>query len=204
MVLVKICGITNGKDAVAAAEAGADALGFVFAKSPRRVTPAIARKIAALLPDHVEKIGVFVNEKPSVVRRVARLCRLSAVQLHGDESPADVRALKDLHVLKAFRVDGGFDPAVLGRYGAARAFLFDAKVPGAYGGTGKTFDWKILKRAAVRKPVVLSGGLNAKNVARAVKSVRPFAVDVSSGVEKSPGKKDPRLVKEFIRNAKKV
>jgi len=203
-VLVKICGITSVKDAVAAAEAGADAVGFVFAKSPRRIAPADARRIAASLPRDVEKIGVFVNEKLSVIRKVARQCRLSAVQLHGDESPRDVRALKGLHVLKAFRIDENFDPDVLKRYRSAKAFLFDTKVPGAYGGTGKTFDWKILIRAAVEKPVILSGGLNAKNVARAVKMVRPFAVDVSSGVERGPGKKNIRLVREFIRNAKKV
>lgn len=204
MVLVKVCGITNVRDALGAAQAGTDAVGFIFAKSLRRITPAAAKRIAAKLPDHVEKIGVFVNEKPSVIRRIAKQCGLSAVQLHGDESPSDVRMLKDLYVLKAFRVDKSFDPAVLKRYAAARAFLFDTKEPGAYGGTGKTFDWKILERAAVRKPVVLSGGLNTKNVARAVRSVRPFAVDVSSGVERAPGKKNIRLVREFIRNAKKV
>lgn len=203
-MLVKICGITNIKDAAGAAGAGADAVGFVFAKSPRRVSPAVAKRIAASLPREIEKIGVFVNEKPSIVRAIAKRCGLSAVQLHGDESPADVRALKDLHVLKAFRVDGDFDPSVLRRYGAAKAFLFDTKTRGAYGGTGKTFDWKILIRAAVRKPVILSGGLSVKNVARAVKAVRPFAVDVSSGVERAPGKKNLRLVREFIRNAKKV
>lgn len=201
-MLVKVCGITNVRDAAGAAEAGADAIGFVFAQSPRRVTPAAAKKIAASVSPDVEKIGVFVNEKPSVIRRIARQCGLAAVQLHGDETPADVRALKDLHVLKAFRVDGSFDARVLKKYGAAKAFLFDTKARGAYGGTGKTFDWKILKRAAVKKPVVLSGGLNPKNVARAARTVRPFAVDVSSGVEKAPGKKDLRLVKEFIRNAK--
>lgn len=203
-MLVKICGITNVKDAIAAAEAGADAVGFVFAKSSRRVSPEKAERIAASLSRDVEKIGVFVNEKPSTVRKIARQCGLSAVQLHGDESPADVKALKDLHVLKAFRVDKNFDPAVLKLYGAAKAFLFDTKAPGVYGGTGKAFDWKILKRTAVKKPVILSGGLNAANVARAVKTVHPFAVDVSSGVERAPGKKNLRLVREFIRNAKKV
>lgn len=203
-MLVKVCGITNVRDAAGAAEAGADAIGFVFAKSPRRVTPAAAKKIAASVPADVEKIGVFVNEKPSIVRRIAKQCGLAAVQLHGDESPADVKALKGLHVLKAFRVGADFDARVLRKYGAAKAFLFDAKAPGAYGGTGKTFDWKILKRAAVKKPVVLSGGLNPKNVARAVKTARPFAVDVSTGVEKTPGKKDLRLVREFIQNAKKA
>lgn len=203
-MLVKVCGITNVADARAAVKAGADALGFIFAESPRRVTPAAVKRISKAVPADVEKIGVFVNEKPAVVRRVAKACGLAAVQLHGDESPADVRALKKLHVLKAFRVDGRFDASVLKHYGAAKAFLFDTKAEGVYGGTGKTFDWKVLKRAGAKRPVVLSGGLNPKNVARAVRTVRPFAVDVSSGVERSPGKKDHRLVKEFVRNAKKA
>ncbi|MGH7198942.1 MAG: phosphoribosylanthranilate isomerase [Candidatus Omnitrophota bacterium] len=201
MVRVKVCGITNLRDAVTAVEAGADALGFVFAPSPRRVTPARARKIIRAVGPWVASVGVFVNEKVEKVRRVALFCGLSAVQLHGDESAPYAKKLSPLKVIKAFRVSKPGDLRGIEAYDAD-AYLFDTKVEGLYGGTGKRFDWRILKRRKLTKPVILSGGLNPKNVRQAVRERRPYGVDVSSGVERSPGKKDARLVREFIRRAK--
>lgn len=204
MVRVKICGITNLKDAQVAAASGADALGFVFAKSPRRVTTAQARKIVSAVGPWVATVGVFVNERPARIRRIASECGLSAVQLHGGETRADVRALKGLRVIKAFRVGPGFNTAALKDH-PADAFLFDAKVPGQYGGTGRKFDWMILKKIrGLRKPVIVSGGLTPGNVAAAVRYLKPYGVESSSGVERRPGKKDAKLVQDFIHNAKKI
>ena len=201
MVRVKICGITNVGDALAAVRAGADALGFVFAPSPRRVSPTRARKIIRAIGPWVASVGVFVNEKPQRVRKIAAFCGLTAVQLHGDESADYARKLAPLKVIKAFRVSKRADLRRVGHYDAD-AFLFDAKVEGSYGGTGKTFDWGILKRRALRKPVILSGGLHPGNVRQAVRTLRPYGVDVSSGVEKAPGKKDAVKVRTLIRRAK--
>jgi phosphoribosylanthranilate isomerase len=124
------------------------------------------------------------------------------VQLHGDESPADVRRIRGVRVIKAFRVGDDFDFGEASRYPGA--LLFDARVEGAYGGTGRTFDWRLLKKAPAGRPLILSGGLNPRNVREAVRLVKPYGVDASSSLERSPGKKDPKLVKEFIRNAKKI
>jgi len=184
-----------------AVEAGADALGFVFAQSPRRVTPAQARKIVLAVGPWITTVGVFVNEKLEKVRQIASFCGLSAVQLHGDESAAYAKKLAPLKVIKVFRVSGPQDLRDVGRYGTT-AYLFDTKVKGLHGGTGKSFDWKILKKLRTGKPVILSGGLGPKNVDRALRVFHPYGVDVSSGVEKAPGKKDAKLVREFIRRAK--
>jgi phosphoribosylanthranilate isomerase len=201
VVRVKVCGITNRRDAKAAVEAGADALGFVFAPSPRRVTPGRAREIIREVGPWVAAVGVFVNERPERIRRVALFCGLSAVQLHGDESAACARKLRPLKVIKAFRVAAPRDLRTLRGY-PADAYLFDTKVKGVYGGSGKSFDWKILKALRTKAPVILSGGLGPRNVARAVRLVRPYGVDASSSLEKAPGKKDATLVREFIRRAK--
>lgn len=203
MVKVKICGITNLKDAKQAVASGADALGFVFAKSPRKISVSKAAAIRRELGPFVATVGVFVNESPARIKKIAAACGLSAVQLHGNESPAVTKSLKPLTVIKAFRVAGSADLNGLSKHKAS-AFLFDTKVKGAFGGTGKSFDWKILKKKSFAAPVILSGGLNPVNVGQAVRMVRPFAVDASSGVEKFPGKKDPAKVKAFIQNAKKV
>lgn len=204
MVRVKICGITNVQDALDAVSFGADALGFVFAKSPRQVSPAKVRGIVAAVGPWVATVGVFVNEKPARIRRIALECGLSAVQLHGDESPADVRALKGLRVIKAFRVGEDLDTSSVKRF-PADAYLFDAKVTGQYGGTGKIFDWDVLKKLkGLRKPVIVSGGLSPRNVKSAVRFLKPYGVEASSCVESRPGKKNMKLVKDFIRNAKSV
>jgi phosphoribosylanthranilate isomerase len=202
VVKVKICGITNLADAQAAIKFGADALGFVFAESPRAVTPESAKKIISALGPFVTTVGVFVNEKPQKVTAVAKLCGLSAVQLHGDETPSYTKKLRCCKVIKAFRVGAGFDLKKALIF-PADAYLFDSKVSGQHGGSGKSFDWQLLKGVCSRKPVILSGGIHSGNVRKAVQVTAPYAVDASSGVESRPGKKDHKLLKEFIYNAKR-
>lgn len=203
MVKVKICGITNVEDALHAAGCGADALGFVFYdRSPRCLSPGGARQIIAELPPFVTAVGLFVNETPERIRQVADFCGLDIVQLHGDEGPADCasaprRVVKALRVKETASLDGHAAYAV-------SALLLDAWVAGAYGGTGERFNWELAAAVARQRPVILAGGLTAENVAAAVRTVRPYGVDVSSGVEASPGRKDPAKVAAFIRNAKKV
>jgi phosphoribosylanthranilate isomerase len=203
MVKVKICGITNIEDALHAAGCGADALGFVFYdRSPRCLTPEAARGIIAELPPFVTAVGLFVNETPERIRQIADFCGLDVLQLHGDEGPADCdfasrRVVKALRVKKAASLDGHAAYAV-------SALLLDAWVAGTYGGTGERFNWELAAAVARQRPVILAGGLRAENVAAAVRTVRPYGVDVSSGVEAAPGKKDPAKVEAFIRNAKRV
>ena len=204
MLRVKICGITTVSDAKAAADLGADAIGVIFAKSPRQVTLDTAQKISRAAGPWVSVVGVFVDESPEKVLRIARACGLTALQLHGKESAEDVKKFSDFRVIKTFHVNGEFRPGILKSYEEASAYLFDTKFGEQTGGTGRTFDWKILKNVEAKKPVIISGGLHPKNVAQAVRFFKPYGVDVSSGVEKSPGKKDLKLVKEFIQNAKKV
>ncbi len=202
MTRVKICGITNQGDAEHAVRCGADALGFIFAKSPRRIRVSEAKKIVRSLGPWVATVGIFVNEKPKEVLRIARECCLTAVQLHGDEDPRYLKSLGGLRSIKAFRVGEDFDAKCLNKF-PADAFLFDSKVAGAPGGTGRRFDWEILKLELPEKPFIISGGLDPENVREAVRFFAPYGVDVSSGVESAPGKKDPKRVKEFIVNAKK-
>lgn len=200
-VRVKICGIRSLEEAFWAIEAGASALGFVFADSPRQVTPEEAAAICRRLPPFITRVGVFVNEAPDHIRRVARFCGLDAVQLHGDEPPEHCRLGPGLKVIKALRVDRQ-DPASLlaevCRYEVA-AILLDSKIEGRYGGSGVTFDWRTA--AALRRswpgPLILAGGLDRENVLAAIRLVRPYAVDASSGVERN-GQKDRGLLKEFI------
>jgi phosphoribosylanthranilate isomerase len=198
---VKICGITNLRDAEGAARAGADALGFVFAKSPRRVSVVQARRIIRALGPWIAAVGVFVNEDPENIRRTVDSCGLTAVQLHGDESPEVLKRLSGVKVIKAFRLMHPEDFRAVSGF-EADAFLLDAKVQGVYGGTGKSFDWRMLKGKRFSKPLIISGGLSPGNVRHAVCMLSPYGVDVSSGVERSPGKKSLGLVKEFIQNAK--
>ena len=204
MVQVKICGITNLKDALAAAEAGADMLGFNFyPRSPRYIPPAEARRIVESLPPGVKGYGVFVNEEgPEAVVAVAREAGLSAVQLHGDETPEFCDAVAGLFTVKALRVGPRYEVRNATRY-RTDAVLLDAYSGEAYGGTGKTFDWSLARetREAVGK-LFLAGGLTPDTVAAAVRAVRPYAVDVCSGVESSPGRKDHRLVRRFVAAAR--
>ncbi len=202
---VKICGMTRLRDADAAVGAGANAIGLVFAAgSKRRVTPARAKQIVRRLPNDVMAVGVFVNTPIGRLVKTARTSRLAALQLHGDETPADCREARlksSLPVIKAFAVASKKDLKGIGAYrGAVDAILLDSKVPGKRGGTGQSFDWK-LARGAKRFgiPMVLSGGLNPQKVGQAIRVSKPNAVDVSGGVEAAPGVKDPIRVRAFVR-----
>jgi phosphoribosylanthranilate isomerase len=204
---IKICGMTNPEDAAVAVKAGADALGFVlYRKSPRFVEPAVVKTIVAGLPPFVLPIGVFVNEEPERVRTLMDECGLMLAQLHGDESAIYCQQL-GRPVIKALRLkDRGTFLALAEFHGRAnvRGFLIDAFSDQAYGGTGKTVDWTLAQEAARSMPIILAGGLTPTNVTEAISLVRPYGVDVSSGVEQSPGKKDPDKVKAFIQAARLV
>ena len=202
-----MCGITNVDDARVVVEAGADALGFVmYRKSPRFVEPAVVKAIVAGLPPFMLPVGVFVNEEPARVRTLMDECGLALAQLHGDETAPYCQDL-GRPVLKALRLkDRGTFLALAEFSGRAnvRGFLIDAFSDQAYGGTGQTVDWGLAQEVAQSMPVVLAGGLTPVNVAEAIARVRPYGVDVSSGVELSPGKKDHRKVKAFIHAARLV
>ncbi len=204
MVRVKVCGITRLEDAQAAIRSGADALGFVFyRKSPRYISPSKALKILEALPPFVSKVGVFVNERTGAIRDIAGFCALDAVQLHGEEDYHFCHRLKryGLKIIKGFRVNADFNIADVGSY-RVDGHLFDAHTEGQYGGSGKVFAWEILKGLHTPVPRIVSGGLTVGNVVDAMASLQPFAVDVSSGVEVSPGVKDHRKMAEFIRLVK--
>ncbi|QWV95241.1 phosphoribosylanthranilate isomerase [Geomonas oryzisoli] len=201
MTKVKICGITSEQDALMAVDAGADALGFVFFdKSPRFIGVEAAARIIEKLPPFVQVVGLFVNEDLDVVNSTADCCGLDIVQLHGEESPEFCRLVRR-RVMKAFRVRGPESLTPLADYRVA-AYLLDAYSPHAYGGTGEVFDWECAIAAKQQGRVVLAGGLTPENIAAAVTRVQPYGVDVSSGVEASPGKKDPDKVRRFIQLAK--
>jgi phosphoribosylanthranilate isomerase len=194
---VKICGITSREDAALAAEAGADALGFVFVPgTPRCVHPEVAERIVGALPPFVTPVGVFVDQPLDDVLRIAARCNLQAVQLHGDE-PEEYSRRIPLRVIKALRVRNAESLRILPTY-PAHAFLLDAFVEGQAGGTGTCVSWDVAVRAKGQAPIILSGGLRPDTVGLAVLRVRPYGVDVSSGVEVSPGRKDHQKVREFI------
>jgi phosphoribosylanthranilate isomerase len=201
---VKICGITVLDDALCAVQAGADALGFVFwPPSPRCVEPDAVRLLGEMLPPFVLKVGVFVDESVDAVKQIVDAAHLDAAQLHGDESVKVCAAVRGrCRVFKAFRMK---DESVVSRMKDydVDGLLLDAFVSDKPGGTGTTFNWELALRAKeLGKPVLLSGGLNPENVAAAIHKVQPYAVDVSSGVESSPGKKDHDKVRAFLRAAK--
>jgi len=200
MVFVKICGITNFEDALAAVDAGANALGFNFyRRSSRYLTPEDARRIIERLPSTVMSVGVFVNEgEPEQVARIADTARLTAVQLHGDESPEYCYALRDRFTIKALRVSRDFEPQVVKDY-ETDAILLDAYAADARGGTGRVVDWEVAKRVRELVPkLFLAGGLSPENIALAIAEVEPFAVDACSSLESALGKKDQELVRAFV------
>jgi len=201
MFHVKICGITNWPDARRAIEAGCDALGFNFyPRSPRYIAPQDAAAVRSRMPREISAVGVFVNELPASVADVARSIRLDYIQLHGEESPAAARAVaRSTLVIKAFRIGPRFRAARLARYPAAAYLLDGAPARGRVrGGSGRTFDWSVARAASKYGPIVLAGGLTAENVAQAIRIAHPAAVDVSSGVESAPGRKDPRKLRAFL------
>jgi phosphoribosylanthranilate isomerase len=190
---VKICGITTWDDARLSVDLGASALGFNFyPTSPRAISPADAWNIIRRLPPFVETVGVFVNWPPAAVDALARALRLGSVQLHGGESPQEVAELGRRHrVIKAVQVKRGFRAASLARYLAADALLLDGFKKGLHGGTGRTLDWKLARAARRYGRIILAGGLTPENIAEAIRVAEPYAVDIASGVEARPGRKDP-------------
>jgi phosphoribosylanthranilate isomerase len=198
MIDVKICGITRREDALAAADLGAWAVGFVFwPGSPRYIDPRAARAIVHALPPSMITVGVFVNQPAGHVRLVAEEAGITTIQLHGEEPLTLARSL-DRPVLKAVVVRDGFAPESLDSIPAEITVLLDAFDPVAHGGTGRTIDWTAAAAAAARRPVVLAGGLTAANIAAAIRTVRPRAVDLSSGVESAPGIKDPAKLRDLF------
>lgn len=195
---IKICGITDPEDGLEAARLGADALGLVFyEKSPRAVTVARAKAICEALPAFVSSVGLFVDPEPALLEQVLSEVPLDLLQFHGDESPETCGGYGRPYV-KAVRMRDGVDlEGAAARYAEARALLLDAYRPGVPGGTGATFEWGRVPRR-LDKPVILAGGLQPGNVAEAIRAVRPFAVDVSSGVEAAKGQKDRALMAEFV------
>ncbi len=201
-IKVKICGTTSLKDAFLAVESGADAIGFIFYKmSPRNISQKEAKEIILQLPPFIETVGVFVNETSDKINRIAEQCKLNSIQLHGEESPALCRRVKR-KVIKAFRVKNADSLKSIASYDVS-GFLLDSYNDGSKGGTGQVFDWNLALRVKKQGPVILAGGLNPYNVFTAIHRVKPYGVDVCSGVEKSPGIKDHEKIREFIKSVRR-
>lgn len=201
---VKICGITNVDDAKGAVAAGADALGFVFhPASPRYVAPEEVADIVAALPPFVSTVGLFVNMPAVKIHQIMVQTGLQLIQLHGDETAAECHLHPPYSVIKALRVRDERSLSHLDDYPVA-ALLLDAWSDDDYGGTGRRFDWQLVSRATLNKPLILAGGLTPANVTTAIQLVKPYAVDVSSGVEREPGRKDMTLVAQFIEQVRKA
>ena len=199
MTLVKICGITNAGDARVAADAGADAVGLIFAESPRRVSIEEARRISTVLPENIIRVGVFVDEKPAEVLTISREVGLDLAQLHGDETPEAVTAVWEggVKVMKAIRVSDASSLQALDRY-EADLILLDSYSKKARGGTGERFDWGLANSLTGRDNIVVSGGLGPENVHEAVEFFEPYGVDASSALEDEPGRKNGERVRRFV------
>jgi len=204
-VAVKICGITDYEDASIAVELGAAALGFIFAHSPRQVTPQKARDIISAIPPFVKTVGIFVNQDPIEINKIMRYCGLDLVQLHGDESPDFCDELMP-YTIKALRIKDEASPRTAQAYrGNVRALLLDTYSKDKAGGTGETFDWQLaIKIKKLGIPIILAGGLGPSNIEGAISIVRPYAVDVNSGVEERPGKKSHSLIKDLMEKVKRI
>ncbi|HPL82983.1 MAG TPA: phosphoribosylanthranilate isomerase [Candidatus Omnitrophota bacterium] len=202
-VKVKICGITNLEDALAAFFSGADAIGFVFyKKSPRYIDPLKARNISRILPKKILKVGVFVDEKERKIKSIVKMCALDMLQFHGSESPEFCLRFNGCKIIKAFRVRDKLELDKVREY-KTFAYLFDAFSKHQAGGTGKKFDWNLLpKKSKMKRMVFLSGGLSSANILPALKQFKPDWVDLSSSVEIKPGKKDHKKIRSFIRMIK--
>lgn len=200
MTKVKICGITNLEDALEAVNCGYDALGFIFTDSPRKINIEAAEYILKALPPFINCVAVFMNESPSFIKDVLKNCPFDTIQLHGEENPQVLLQFKPhKKIIKSIRIKDEQSLKAIDDYKEADAFLLDTYVKDVAGGTGQTFDWKIARTAKrYNKPIILSGGLTPENITEAIRAARPFAVDVSSGVEEHPGKKSRALMKDFI------
>jgi len=195
---IKICGMTREADVQVAAALGVDAVGFIFAESPRKVDPEVVFRLSRGLPPFISTVGVFADAEPDHVRHIATVCRLDWIQLHGKESPIYCTKL-GLRVLKAIRVKDEDSIHAMGHYrGCVRGFVLDTYVKGQKGGTGKTFDWALAQEAKQHGPVILAGGLTPDDVQEAVRHLQPYGVDVSSGVESAPGIKDHDKMRRFV------
>jgi len=198
MIGVKICGITHIGDAYAAAESGADALGFIFyPRSRRYIAPERAKEIIQKIPGSIGRVGVFVNQEIQAVKEIVSFCGLRLIQLHGDESPQYCGQFPMSSLIKTVSHWAEEEIQKLENY-AVKAILVDAREPGCYGGTGKNSDWALALKVKKNHPLILAGGLNKENIRRAIETVRPDAVDINSGVETSPGKKDPHQIREIM------
>jgi phosphoribosylanthranilate isomerase len=194
---VKICGITNVEDALLCESLGADALGFIFYKGSKRfVEPEAAEKIISELSPFSLRVGVFVNSSPEEINKTAKVVKLNAVQLHGDETPGMVSEI-NFPVIKSFRISNGFDFSILKDFQNV-SYLFDTFSEKEYGGTGKTFNWELIP-GELRNKIILSGGISIENIEEIYKKIKPAAIDLSSSLESIPGKKDNRKVKEFFK-----
>jgi phosphoribosylanthranilate isomerase len=202
---VKVCGITNYEDAVLALDEGVDALGFnFFPRSARYIRPEDARAIIRRMPPFATAVGLFVNvAEPQEVSAAARIAGVRVVQLHGDETPEYCRALAEWTLIKAVRVGDSGIPSGLEEY-PVQAFLLDAKDDVLFGGTGKSFDWNLLRDMQRMRPIILAGGLRPENVREAIRVVAAYAVDVCSGVESAPGKKDAARLRQFMNEVRHV
>jgi phosphoribosylanthranilate isomerase len=203
-VKVKICGVRTLEEAQAAMACGAQALGFNFwQKSARFIEPQEAREIIQRLPPFISCVGVFVNESAQRIDQIVEQTKINAVQLHGDEEPEFCAQISAVKIIKAFRVGEDFNLDMLKKF-PVHAFLLDSKVTGEYGGTGQRFDWRFAVEAKQTAPIILAGGINIENVAEAIQYVRPYAIDVCSGVEAEPGRKDLVTLREFMSEVGRV
>jgi phosphoribosylanthranilate isomerase len=204
-VAVKICGITNYEDAASAVDLGAAALGFIFADSPRQITPQKARDIIHAIPPFVKTVGVFVNEGPAKIKEIVHYCGVDLIQLHGDESPDLCRELMPF-AIKALRIkDASSFKSSMAYQGKVRSLLLDTYAKDKAGGTGTTFDWQLaIKIKELGIPIILAGGLGPSNIDSAIRTVKPYAVDVNSGVEECPGKKNHVLMKDLMKQVRRI
>jgi len=204
---IKICGITNVQDAHVAVDLGTDALGFIFVPdTPRYIEPQDAVQVISKLPPFITKVGVFADESPQVISQIIQTCGLNAIQLHGSETPEycdNIRACGRVTTIKSFRVKDRHSLSPIPEYRVS-AYLLDTYVKGKKGGTGETFNWDLAIEAKKYGRIIIAGGLTPGNVAEAIRRVQPYAVDVGSGVEAIPGKKDHAKIKAFIENVRSL
>lgn len=202
MTRIKICGITHLHEALQAHYYGAWAIGQIFASSKRQIDVEAAARMNRKLGKRVMKVGVFVNEKVDVIKEIAMECSLDMIQLHGEETPEYARDLP-YPVIKSFHVAGNLNPEDINRWNCW-AYLFDTYDPNEKGGTGRSFNWAFLKEAHFSRPIILAGGINANNVIQAISTIRPMAIDLSSGLENADGGKNPIKIKKFMEQVKEA